>query len=115
MKLPKFLPKPSLQRLTSLALYLPVLKLRVRENSMTPTLNPGDLVLVFRFIHGRRGDIVVFRRNHILMIKRVSRVERGKYYLLGDNPRNSLDSRRFGVVSKKEIVGVVFSTMTKKS
>ncbi len=34
-------------------------------------------------------------------------LKEGEYFVLGDNPQNSIDSRYFGVISKKNITGVV--------
>jgi signal peptidase I len=79
---------------------------------MVPTLKPADSVLAIRFLHGRPGDIVIAKHKSLLIIKRVASVKNGRYFLLGDNPRQSLDSRHFGAIPKEDIVGLVFSRGT---
>ena len=97
------------------------------SDSMSPTLEKGDVVLVNRLClrMGRqikRGDIVVFKgsdgRN---TVKRVAGmpgdkmrtfdglciVPRGHFFLCGDKGGNSLDSRIYGAVDGTSIVGVV--------
>lgn len=74
---------------------------------MQPGLNPGDQVLALRWLPRRRGSIVIGRRNGSYLVKRIERIEDGDYYLLGDNPRHSIDSRHFGPVGRDSIVGVV--------
>jgi type IV secretory pathway protease TraF len=39
------------------------------------------------------------------IIKRVSTVNNNSIYVLGDNPKNSLDSRLFGDINKKQVIG----------
>lgn len=80
----------------------------VAGTSMTPTLLPGDAVLVWRGVivgaaggpRVRAGDLVVARfraRPDRLVVKRaVRRCPDGGWWLLGDNPRGSDDSRRYG-------------------
>lgn len=74
---------------------------------MRPTINPGDEVIVFAWGEVGVGDVVVVRFEHTNMIKRVRWIEDDRYYLLGDNPRHSVDSRRFGPVSRVDIIGRV--------
>ncbi len=88
----------------------------VTGGSMYPTYQDGQRVLVERFFWHltglRAGDVVVFddpRGRASLDIKRVSDTpaERGTYYLLGDNARNSTDSREWGSVPGSYILGRV--------
>lgn len=80
-------------------------------NSMLPTLRNGEVVLVDRTAPIKVGDIVVARHpveQTSELIKRVERVtERGTYFLVGDNPDDSHDSRHFGAVTKDYIKGKV--------
>lgn len=119
----------------------------VSSASMSPTLQPGDSVLVNRLVYRlhlpRRGDIIVFRfpqADGREFVKRViglpgdvveehggriyvngaapapvaalapatplaQRVAAGHLYVLGDNPDTSLDSRFWGTVDEREVVG----------
>lgn len=88
-------------------LFLPLLKFTVKEESMLPTLKPGDTVLVWRFGSPKVGDIVVL--NGSLLIKRVKEIKDGRYFVVGDNPTKSTDSRQFGWVDRSRIIGKVFS------
>lgn len=79
--------------------------------SMNPTLKDGEVVLVDRDAEIEVGDIVVAR--HPLeqtseVVKRVARInERGHYFLVGDNPDDSEDSRHYGAVTREYIKGKV--------
>ncbi|HEX5595849.1 MAG TPA: S26 family signal peptidase [Micromonosporaceae bacterium] len=104
--------------------------------SMTPTLHPGDRLLVRRasLSHLRVGDLVVItpdvriagprRRGTGYVIKRLAavpgdpapeylpsphgtHVPPGWMAILGDNPDASRDSRDYGLVAQERLVGVV--------
>lgn len=88
---------------------------RVEGDSMLPTLRPGDVVIVDPTARAkaglREGDIAVARhpyRTDVWLVKRVARVlDGGRYLLAGDNPGESSDSRYFGAVPARHIVGPV--------
>ncbi|MDQ6671195.1 MAG: nickel-type superoxide dismutase maturation protease [Chloroflexota bacterium] len=92
---------------------LPVRGFVVRDTSMRPALSPGDRLLVGRWLRPRRRDLVVVRDPHqpsVYLVKRVASLEpNGDVVLLADNPNVSRDSRHFGAVPGRLIVGrVVF-------
>jgi nickel-type superoxide dismutase maturation protease len=75
----------------------------VRGRSMSPTLQPGDRLLVERWTYERRsplvGDVVLAadpRAPQRELIKRVTAVEDGRLTVRGDAPDASTDSRAFG-------------------
>jgi nickel-type superoxide dismutase maturation protease len=79
----------------------------VRGPSMSPTLRDGDVVLV-RF-GGRvsAGDVVLVRwpaRPGQLSVKRAVRPDGSRWWVLGDNPFGSTDSRLLGPA---EVLAVV--------
>lgn len=80
---------------------------------MSPTLKEGQTVLVNRlsyiFSSPKRGDIVAIKdpRDHKILIKRIDDVELKSFFVTGDNKEHSTDSREFGMIGKKEIVGKV--------
>lgn len=82
---------------------------------MNPTLRDGEVVLVDRDADIEVGDIVVAK--HPIeqvseVVKRVERInERGHYYLVGDNPDDSTDSRHYGAVTREYIKGKVVARM----
>lgn len=66
---------------------------------MSPTLIPGDRLLVVRRRVVRPGDLAVVadpRRPERLLVKRVAEVAGGRVSVVGDNPDRSTDSRTFG-------------------
>jgi nickel-type superoxide dismutase maturation protease len=81
----------------------------VQDTSMRPALEPSDRLLIVRGLRPRRGDVVVAQdpeRHSIHVVKRVASVEpNGSVTLLADNPNVSRDSRHFGAVSRRLLVG----------
>ena len=94
----------------------PLHRFRIEDESMRPTLEPGDYVLVNRWAYRvrppRRGDLVVVRDPELsdrFLVKRVSETEASTQIPLeGDNAAVSRDSRAFGAVPLDRIVGKVW-------
>ena len=64
---------------------------------MLPTLRPGQTIVGKRNVRTvHPNDVIVFRHDGLLKIKRVQRIEHGSMYVRGDNPAASTDSRQFG-------------------
>ena len=76
---------------------------------MQPTLNDNDVVLIESTSDVAVGDIVLARhpyKQSVKMLKRVANIdENGRFSLVGDNPGESTDSRKFGTVSIEYIYG----------
>ncbi len=93
----------------------PLRRFRVEDDSMRPALEPGDYVLVnrwaYKFRPPARGDLVVLRDPEVpqrFLVKRVSNVpDAGGIHVVGDNVDRSRDSRTFGPIALREIVGKV--------
>lgn len=80
----------------------------VHGSSMYPTLKEGKHIFSFNwFLKLKKGDIVVALVDDRAIIKRISEVKEGKYFLVGDNKSQSTDSRKFGPVSLGQIIGKV--------
>lgn len=73
---------------------------------MKPYLHDGDVVLGWRRLP-REGDVAIVSQGDRQVIKRVSSIKRGRYYLVGDNAEESTDSRHYGHVGKKDILGTI--------
>lgn len=92
----------------------PLLRVAVEGGSMRPTLADGDWLLVRR-TDGRRvraGDLVVaYRpdRPQLVLVKRAARRVGTGWWLLGDAPEASDDSRVFGVVPDGLVLGRVLA------
>jgi nickel-type superoxide dismutase maturation protease len=79
---------------------------------MAPTLRHGDGLLARRVRRHsvlRPGDVVVARdpRSGRLVVKRAVRRDGAGWWLLGDNPDGSTDSRVYGAVPEREILARV--------
>lgn len=100
--------------------------MRVQGHSMAPALHAGDLVYVGARASRppRRGDIVAARPAQLggpALVKRVAGLPQERfeidgrtwqlgddeYFLLGDCPEDSLDSRAFGPVPARDLLGPV--------
>lgn len=82
----------------------------VEGESMEPLLKKGDLVFIKKTDRLSRGDIGVFEhplKKGLKIVKKISRIKRGQYELVGTNLEKSTDSRLFGLVSQTNMIGKV--------
>jgi len=87
--------------------------LKVTGDSLTPEYKGGDFVIVLKiplwFKSPKRGDVVVFRQsNYGILIKQVDRYDpqSGEFFVIGTHA-DSVDSRQFGALHKRDLIGKV--------
>ncbi|MCD9188740.1 MAG: nickel-type superoxide dismutase maturation protease [Pyrinomonadaceae bacterium] len=90
---------------------------RVEGDSMLPILKNGDLVLINLNFDPKIGDIVLadhpFKKS-VKILKRVKEITaENRYFLIGDNPNESTDSRSFGTILRKDILGKIEAKVKK--
>ena len=121
-------PKHSKRALRRVSFRLPGRLMRVVGESMAPTLTAHQLVVVDERAYGRRsprrGELVAVRPPALggqAVVKRLiglpyERVTRDaqtwqlgaqEFFLLGDHEARSVDSRRFGPVTRQALIGPV--------
>ncbi|WP_392351918.1 nickel-type superoxide dismutase maturation protease [Parasynechococcus sp.] len=90
------------------------LLIEVKGESMRPTLQAGDRVLVRPLTSAspdvEPGVVVVSwhpTNKEIRLIKRLRRRDASGLWLEGDNPDQSTDSRQLGLIPKTCLIGVV--------
>jgi nickel-type superoxide dismutase maturation protease len=96
-------------------------RVRIRGESMAPHLHDGDEVLVdphaYRQDAPKNRDIVLTKHPYKRDLKLVKRVEAAldgdRYRLSGDNPDESTDSRAFGSIPRRDILGQVTSIFSR--
>ncbi|MDC0156098.1 S26 family signal peptidase [Euryarchaeota archaeon] len=87
---------------------------KVNGNSMWPTLRDGDIAR-FEKIDSKLIEpnlIVLFKhpfKKDFNLIKRISTIEGGEVFLVGDNPdpNASEDSHNFGLIDIEDIIAVL--------
>jgi nickel-type superoxide dismutase maturation protease len=85
-----------------------VRRVEVTGASMRPTLEPGDRLLVLAWRRVRAGDLVALadpRDSARTLVKRVGQVDDANLTVLGDDPAASTDSRSFGPVPRRTVLG----------
>lgn len=86
--------------------------LKVTGDSLAPEYREGDFVLVskipFYLVPPSPGDVIAFRQpGYGLLIKRIQNISPdGGFNVIGNHPE-SIDSRVFGTVRRKDILGKV--------
>lgn len=87
---------------------------RIRQDgvSMAPALRPRDTLLGIAR-QPRTGDVVAFDNPHTggTSIKRLTALTEGQAYVLGDNARDSLDSRHYGPLPATAIRHVIVARL----
>jgi phage repressor protein C with HTH and peptisase S24 domain len=101
----------------------PLRVFRVTEDSMRPTLNPGDTLLALRGGRPRRGQLRLFpdpRMSTRWFVKRVGEVYRGErgtiFEAHSDNPEatGATDSAEFGPISAAGTYRVVWTERARR-
>ncbi len=90
-------------------------KIKVSGNSMLPLYSDGDIlmldILAYDKISPIVGDIIVCKHPYVkdmLLIKKVSRIDKDKrLFIVGINPDESTDSRSFGTISQRSVLGKI--------
>ena len=89
---------------------IPLFKFKIKGDSMIPTFKENDVVLVNRLSYflspPKIGDLIILKRGQY-MIKRIKEIKNDEYFVVGDNKKESVDSRRFGWIDREDIVGKV--------
>jgi signal peptidase len=92
----------------------PVLISYVTSDSMTPTLNKGDLFLINPFSKGKTGDIIVFKINGHWTVHRIYAETSEGYITKGDNNvATDQQDNRNSAVKKEDVVGTVVTIFNK--
>ena len=86
------------------ARHRPVRLVAVEGTSMLPTLRPGDRLVVVA-LPPRVGDVVALHHDGRVMVKRVAAIDGSRVTVHGDNAAASTDSRTFGAVSLRSVLG----------
>ena len=83
---------------------------------MYPLYHDGDYVLLSKvFYQLHIGDLIVFR--HLVygvLIKKIAHIKKQNIFVIGAK-QDSIDSREFGYIEKRVIIGKVFFCIRKKA
>ncbi len=74
---------------------------------MTPTLKNGRLVLFHQVRDFRVGQIVIAFVDGIEVVKRISKIDRGKIYLSVDDKKHAHNGKYYAVVTDSKIEGIL--------
>lgn len=79
---------------------------------MEPRVKNGNVVLVsgirYLFQSPKVGDIIAFKNSDgKILIKRITKKENKQIFIEGDNKKDSLDSKKFGMISEDMVLGQV--------
>jgi len=93
---------------------------------MNPTLTNNSMIVVDKYMYKifdiKRGDILILEIEKEEVIKRLAflpgekadfngkliSLNENEIYILGDNPKESIDSRNYGPVKTELIIGKIF-------
>ncbi len=90
------------------------MRFQVEGKSMEPAVRQDERVLVFTWAYAfskpKEGDLIVCydpKEAKRKLLKRVIRISGLQIWVEGDNKKSSTDSREFGPIAKKNILGKV--------
>lgn len=84
-------------------LKFPFSRFEIHDRSMEPFLHDGNRVLTLNWVLPKTGDVVVFKKGAIYMVKRIVKLVGNKVWVRGDN---RLSSKKVSC-NKNDIVGKV--------
>lgn len=76
----------------------------VEGTSMSPALSPDQLVIGYATKKIKPGNLVIVRLGDIEIVKRVTKIDSNMFFVAGDNPAFSTDSRQFGWVKESDVL-----------
>ena len=84
-------------------------RFKISGHSMEPFIKNGESImasgLLYLFKDPKIKDIVVFKdKNNKILIKRITKIKNGEYFLEGDNKSDSLDSKQMGLIKRNQIM-----------
>jgi nickel-type superoxide dismutase maturation protease len=87
-------------------------RFKIIGHSMQPQIQNGQYVLLsdipYLFKKPKINDIVALKDNKgRVLIKRITKIQGENYFVEGDNKNDSLDSRKFGFISRDKIIGEI--------
>jgi len=76
---------------------------------MLPNYKQGEKVLVFKSFSFKINDAIICKnpKTKRILLKRIVKIRDKKYFVQGDNKKESTDSRDFGFLERKDIIGKV--------
>ena len=92
-------------------------KYTIKGESMSPTINPGNIVfassLPYFFSKPKVNDLVTAYdpRDGRILVKRITKIDNNEYFVAGDNKTKSADSRIFGKLKRRDIIGKVIQVI----
>ena len=84
--------------------FFPIVRFKIHGHSMEPTIKNGSFVLVNKWATPKVGNVIAFEHSGKVMIKRITRIQKRKYFVEGDNKNDSL---KIGAITKEQIIGKV--------
>ena len=82
---------------------------------MSPNFKEGDIVFYKKYFINKSnlkvGQVVIFSHpiQDRIQIKRIKQIKENCIEVLGDNSKDSTDSKSFGFVQNEKIIGIVTS------
>jgi type IV secretory pathway protease TraF len=75
---------------------------------MEPNIKAGQKLISWNW-GGKvsKGDLVAIQFGGRKLVKRVEKINRDQFYVLGDNKKMSTDSRKFGWIGKSQVIGKI--------
>ena len=89
---------------------MPIRIFRVAERSMEPSIKEGSYVIAYCWRPKlNSGDAIVFRSPNggMVLVKRIKSISGGRIFAVGDNLKESTDSREFGDFGVDQVMGKV--------
>lgn len=91
--------------------FFPLAIIKVIGSSMVPTFLPGQFILVsplpYLYSEPKIGDVIVAMQAKRMVVKRIQYIDETSVFVVGDNPKESTDSRTSGKISRQDIIAKV--------